>query len=137
VRPRIVVYAVVLAAIIVAFGWGVVARKPVIIEILHDRNGLFRTADRGVIENSYNVKLVNKTDHAISLVLEAQTTLPLKIIGQTAVTLDPGEIASLPLTLRADAGTVHGRNPIVIAATSIDHTATARGNAHFFAPEAR
>jgi polyferredoxin len=134
-RPRIFIYAVILLALIGAFAWAVIARAPVIVEVLHDRNGLFRNSGRGTIENSYNVKLVNKADHAIELGLRAEGDLPLILIGTPTVALDPGEVFSLPLTLRADAGAMHGRTPITIAVIDAHGTVVARGKAHFFAPE--
>jgi cytochrome c oxidase accessory protein FixG len=134
-RPRIFIYAGILLALVGAFAWAVIARAPVIVEVLHDRNGLFRNSGRGTIENSYNVKLVNKADHAIELGLRAEGDLPLILIGTSTVALDPGEVFSLPLTLRADAGAMHGRTPITIAVIDANGTVVARGKAHFFAPE--
>ncbi|WP_300616790.1 4Fe-4S dicluster domain-containing protein, partial [Dokdonella sp.] len=55
-RPRVLVYGTILAAFIGAFLWAVAARAPVLVEVLHDRNALFRTASGGAIENSYSVK---------------------------------------------------------------------------------
>ncbi|MEO6687515.1 MAG: cytochrome c oxidase accessory protein CcoG [Dokdonella sp.] len=135
VRPRTLVYAGVLLAFIAAFCWGVVARKPLIVEVLHDRNALFRKVGRDSIENSYNVKLANKSDQAIELTLRPETSLPLTAIGAPAATLEPGEVFSLPLTLRASAGNVHGRAPILVAVVTKNGTVIARGKTHFFAPE--
>ena len=135
VRPRTLVYAGILAALVGAFLWAVAARAPVIVEVLHDRNALFRTVGRGAVENSYSVKLVNKTDAPLALSVRAQTALPLRALGLPAATLAPGEVFSLPLTLRAEAGTVRGRNPIEVVVATADGTVLARGHSHFFAPE--
>ncbi len=83
--------------------------------MLHDRNALFRTIGQGAIENSYNVKLVNKTDADMLLSLRTETELPLRMLGKPSVTLAPNEVFSLPLTLRAERGAVHGRQPIAVA----------------------
>ncbi|HEY6942289.1 cytochrome c oxidase accessory protein CcoG, partial [Dokdonella sp.] len=135
-RPRVFLYAGVLCALVAAFAWGVAARAPLIAEVLHDRNALFRTVAAGAIENGYAVKLANKADHAVALSLRADTPLPLRTVGSASVSLDPGEVFSLPLTLRADRGTVHGRNPLTIVVVAADGRELARAKAQFFAPEA-
>ena len=134
-RPRTLIYAAVLAGFIAAFLWLVGTRDAVIIEVLHDRNALFRTLGQGSIENSYNVKLANKTDADMLLSLRTETDLPLRMIGKPAVTLAPNEVFSLPLTLRADAGASSGRQPISVLVLDADGAVVARGKTHFFAPE--
>lgn len=135
-RPRVYAYAALLCVLVAAFAWGVVARAPLIAEVLHDRNALFRPLAGGAIENSYAVKLANKSDRAIALSLRADTPLALHAIGNASVLLDPGEVFSLPLTLRAEGGTVRGRNPVTIVVVAADGRELARAKAQFFAPEA-
>ncbi len=134
-RPRVLVYAAILAAFIGGFLWAVGARTPVLAEVLHDRNALFRSISGGAIENSYSVKLVNKSDQPRHLVVRLQTSLPLRPVGSSAVQLEPGEVFSLPLTLRAEAGALHGRNDIRVEVVQDDGTVAARAKAQFFAPE--
>ena len=134
-RPRTLIYAGILSSIILAFLLLVWTRDSVIVEVLHDRNALFRTISHGAIENSYNVKLVNKTDADSLLSLRTETDLPLRMIGQPSVTLAPNEVFSLPLTLRADAGATTGRQAIAIVVFDAEGKIVARGKSHFFAPE--
>jgi cytochrome c oxidase accessory protein FixG len=134
-RPRTLIYATILTSFIGAFLWLVSSRDAVIIEVLHDRNALFRTISHGSIENSYNVKLVNKTDADMLLSLRTETDLPLRMIGKPSVTLAPNEVFSLPLTLRADSGATHGRQAISVAVVDPDGKVLVRGKTHFFAPE--
>ena len=134
-RPRVYAYAALLCALVAAFAWGVVARAPLIAEVLHDRNALFRPLAGGAIENSYAVKLANKSDHAVALSLRPDTPLALHAIGNASVLLDPGEVFSLPLTLRAEPGAVRGRNPVAIVVVAADGSELARAKAQFFAPE--
>ena len=105
-------------------------------ELLHDPIALFRPLAGGAIENSYAVKLANKSDHAVALSLRADTPLALRTIGDASVSLDPGEVFSLPLTLRAERGAVRGRIPVTIVVVAADGRELARAKAQFFAPEA-
>ncbi|MBA8882725.1 cytochrome c oxidase accessory protein CcoG [Dokdonella fugitiva] len=134
-RPRVFAYAGALCVLVAAFAWGVATRAPLIAEVLHDRNALFRSVGDGAIENSYAVKLANKSDRAVALSLHADTPLPLRTIGSASVSLDPGEVFSLPLTLRAEPGAVRGRNPVTIVVSADDGRELARAKAQFFAPE--
>ena len=134
-RPRTLIYAFILAGVIGAFSWLVTARDAVIIDVLHDRNALFREISQGSIENSYNVKLVNKTDADKTLTLRTESKLALRMIGKPSVTLAPNEVFSLPLTLRADRGATSGRQPIVVQVLDEQGVVLARGKSHFFAPE--
>ncbi len=134
-RTRTLVYAALLTAFVGAFVWAVAARAPVIVEVLHDRNTLFRSIRHGAIENGYAVKLVNKTDAELALTIRPDTELPLRMLGTPSVTLAAGEVFSLPMTLRADGGEVSGRHPITVLVTGPDGTVLARGKSHFFAPE--
>lgn len=137
VRPRTLIYAAILAGFVAAFIWAVGARAPVIVEVLHDRNGLFRTVSQGAVENSYNVKLINKTDAPMQLTLRSDGSLPLSLIGRASTTLEAGEVVSMPLTLRASAGSVTGRNAITVLVSAADGSIVTSGRTHFFAPEAK
>ena len=134
-RPRVFVYAAILAGFIAAFLWAVAVRDTVTIEVLHDRNALYRTLGGGAVENSYNVKLVNKGEVPLAIVVRPVTDLPLRLVGAPRVTLEPGEVFSLPLTLRAEPGAVQGRHAIVVHAILPDGSVAAESRSHFFAPE--
>src|SRR3546814_6815553 len=63
-RPRILVYTALLVALVTAWAWGVTTRSPLIVDVLRDRNALYRSGSDGRIENGYTVKLVNKVADA-------------------------------------------------------------------------
>jgi polyferredoxin len=47
-RPRIVVYGLVLLGLVAGFAWGVGNRSPLIAEVLRDRNALYRVGEDGI-----------------------------------------------------------------------------------------
>ena len=61
-RPRILVYGLLLAGFMVAWAVGVGTRSDLIVEALRDRNALYRETADGLVENAYTLKLVNKAD---------------------------------------------------------------------------
>jgi cytochrome c oxidase accessory protein FixG len=64
VRPRVVVYGLLLSGLIGAFFVGLYMRHPVDVDVIRDRNALYRLRDDGRVENVYNVKILNKTEQA-------------------------------------------------------------------------
>ncbi|HEY6894125.1 MAG TPA: cytochrome c oxidase accessory protein CcoG [Rhodanobacteraceae bacterium] len=145
-RPRTIAYAALLLALVSGFAWSVAHRSMLLAEILRDRNALWRPGPAGTIENSYTVKLVNKGDHEIELKLRVAEPA-YSIVGDDEFEVDAGNVASIPLTLRAPAGAVHGRNDITLefAARGEDDDHEHEGDAgsaesvrvttRFFAPE--
>src|SRR3546814_19078678 len=72
-RPRILVYTELLVALVTAWAWGVTTRSPLIVDVLRDRNALYRSGSDGRIENGYTVKLVNKEAAARSFTIDVES----------------------------------------------------------------
>jgi polyferredoxin len=60
VRPRVIVYGTLLALLTVGLFVALALRKPVALDVIHDRNTLYRTLETGEIENVYLLKIMNK-----------------------------------------------------------------------------
>src|SRR5687767_9183176 len=57
-RPRVMVYAALLAVLITGFFVALALRRPVSLDVLRDRNALYRMLGDGRVENVYNVKIL-------------------------------------------------------------------------------
>ena len=70
-RPRMIVYAVLLAALVAAWAYGLATRTPMRAELIRDRNALYRELSDGLIENVYTLSVVNmdRHDHDLDMVL--------------------------------------------------------------------
>ena len=79
-RPRIVVYAGVLCAIVIAFVWGLSTRLPLRVDVIKDRTTLAREVEGGLIENVYVLQIMNMA--------EASRTLDVSVSGLEGVALD-------------------------------------------------
>ncbi|GHD41641.1 IG-like fold at C-terminal of FixG, putative oxidoreductase [Marinobacter persicus] len=64
-RPRMLGYAVILLAMIGTFSWALVSRPMQTLDVEKDR-GLFRYNAKGQVENSYTLKLLNKSNQSRS-----------------------------------------------------------------------
>ncbi len=63
-RPRILLYTVILVLICIATAWSLATRVPLMVDVIRDRSTLSREADDGSIENVYNLKFMNTTEQA-------------------------------------------------------------------------
>jgi len=63
VRPRVLIYGAILGALAVGFLVALWLRKPVALDVIRDRNALYRQLDDGRIENVYTLKIMNKSEH--------------------------------------------------------------------------
>ena len=68
-RPRMMVYAVLLGTITIGLLYSMATRVPLTLDIIRDRNSLYRETEEGLIENIYTLKIINmdKIDHRLSL----------------------------------------------------------------------
>jgi cytochrome c oxidase accessory protein FixG len=134
-RPRILVYTALLLALASAWAWGVTTRSSLIVDVLRDRNALYRSGADGRIENGYTLKLVNKAAQARGFVVEVESKTPgiaIAGLGQP-VHADAEEVLSLPLVLSAPA-TVMGRQDVVFTIRSEDGGASETVDSTFFGP---
>jgi polyferredoxin len=137
VRPRTAIYAVLLTALLGAFVWGVAHRAPVIVDVLRDRNALYRETADGGIENVYALKLVNKTQTVQRLHFDLEHGHDLRIVTPTSVEVPVGAVANVPLTLRAERGEIHGMHHVELRVRNADGSIEIEHKSEFFAPEER
>ncbi|HQW60293.1 MAG TPA: FixG Ig-like domain-containing protein, partial [Thermomonas sp.] len=132
-RPRILLYGTILLGLVLAWGWGVANRAPLIAEVLRDRNALYRETSAG-IENGYTLKIVNKTDQAQRYRIEfTSDSKGLALREAPTVDVAAGSVASVPLTMVAPAG-IRGRHPLRFEVSAIGGDASETVESSFFGP---
>ncbi|ALG68913.1 cytochrome c oxidase accessory protein CcoG [Beggiatoa leptomitoformis] len=62
-RPRILVYATLLLTLFGLLIYSIAIRVPVQLDVMRDRNMLYRESNEGLIQNVYMLKLINKDIH--------------------------------------------------------------------------
>ena len=135
-RPRVLVYGTVLLGLLVAFAWGVLNRSPLIVDVLRDRNALYRTAADGGIENAYTLKIINKDarGHRYRVTLEGADPVVL-VETDRAIEAGPEQVLNLGMTLRAPQGSVQGRRDVRVVVESLDDPSIRYAlDARFFGP---
>lgn len=121
-RPRLFAYLALLAILLGGMIYALTGRVPLEIDIRRDRNQLSSTNAQGMIENSYIVKLTNKTQdpHTYKLALEPQDGLSLQLRFND-VPLEAGESYDMPVSIYGDPSVIdEGQTPVTLTVTSED-----------------
>lgn len=108
-RPRVLIYASLLSLFFVGFITTIFLRSDFQVDILRDRNALFQVASDGMIENRYQVRVMNKSqaDQRYTIELEGLDNGLVKWLGQEGVesTLVPaGEIGEFSALVSVEQG---------------------------------
>lgn len=98
-RPKLLGYGAVLLVMIGLFFVQVAAVDPAGLTVLRDRNQLFRTNGSGEIENTYNLKVINKTQQPQNYQLSVKGLDTFSWYGKQTITVQPGEVLNLPMSL--------------------------------------
>ncbi len=121
VRPRTIMYTVLLLALSIGLVYAIGQRMPLELDIIRDRNSLYRETADGLVENVYTLKVVNmdKQPHRYTLAVSGLEGLEL-ILAKPVIEVPGGEVLALPASVRAD--------PVVLkrAANEIEFTISAK-----------
>ena len=135
-RPRVFIYAGILALLCGLFGWRLAERQPIGLDVLHDRNQLYRETG-GKIENVYLLKVMNKDDvtHEYKLSASGVTGLELRL-DIPVVRVPPGVVLDVPVSLRAAEEALSARSlPISFRLAAVDRPGLAvEADARFLGP---
>ena len=119
-RPRLIGYSAVLLLMIAALVVALVQRPMVSLDVTKDR-GMFRENSQGQIENIYSLKVINKTQQRQDYRLELVDAEGFQLQGKTQISLAPGEISDVPVSvaLLADKP-VSSSQPLRFKVTDVD-----------------
>lgn len=102
-RPRVMIYLVILAAVTVGMLYILLTRIPLEVDIIRDRNVLYTETDEGLIQNVYNLKIINMDHQPQNYNLSVSGMNGLEVIGQTKdIQIGSGAVADLPLRVQID-----------------------------------
>ena len=137
-RPRIIIYAVILVAIFAAFAWSFSQRISLGLDVIRDRNTLYRETGDGLIENVYILKVLNMdaSGHEYDLRVSGIPGLSLHK-DMAVIRVDPGGVLELPVRLRADEADLDARSSNVVfeLVATDDDALVAREDARFLGPQ--
>jgi len=102
-RPRIFVYGIILAVITIGSFYAILDRTPIALDVIRDRNSLFRETNEGLIENVYILKVINmdKQEHEYSLSVTGIAGLNMEM-DTVDIVVKSGEVVELPVRVNID-----------------------------------
>jgi cytochrome c oxidase accessory protein FixG len=123
-RPRILVYIVLLVAICGAFFGTLLTRTPLKVDVIRDRGAMGREVDDGAIENVYRLQIMNTDErpHRYHISVSGIDSIALATPDEVAIesTLSRG----VPVQVRVAHGKARpGSNPIAFDVKAIDEPA--------------
>lgn len=103
IRPRLLVYVGILALVSAGLVFGLLTRIPLEVDIIRDRNVLYTETDAGLVQNVYNLKIINMDAEQQNYTLSVSGLPDLQIVGQTEnIIIDSGAVFDLPLRVEVD-----------------------------------
>ena len=102
-RPRIVVYATLLILISLTLVYSIATRVPLELDIIRDRNSLYRETVDGLVENVYTLKLINMDtkDHRYLLHVDGLKEMVF-IQPKSEIKIKSGEVINLAVRIQID-----------------------------------
>jgi len=105
IRPRVVIYPLILVALIAAFTVVLLNKNDAEILLLRERGLPFQTMSSGEIANQMRVRITNRTDSAAMYLVEIVDQPALRLrAGQNPIEVGPGELFSDRVLITADPG---------------------------------
>ncbi len=120
-RPRMVVYASLLGASIGLFAYSLATRSPVILDVIRDRNALYREVHGGAIENIYSLRIINLESRPRRYGLSA-TGMPQLLLAdpQGPIEVPPGTVSTVAARLQAPIDAATGIHQVTLTLTALD-----------------
>jgi len=103
IRPRMMVYGALLIVLIGALVSSMALRTPIILDVIRDRNSLYRELPGDLIENIYTLKVINQSNDERVFKLSVEGVQGIHLDGVSdEVVVGGGGVLSLPVRVRVN-----------------------------------
>lgn len=136
-RPRIIIYGLLLASLFVAFVIAIAMRSPLAVDVLRDRGALYKVVDAEHIENVYNFKVMNKSEEAAFYSIQVAGIEGMTVESRQSLPVAPGEVGNVPVVVTAPVRSIDRaiQGITFTIATDINgETVSVEENSRFFSP---
>jgi len=101
-RSKLIGYGGVLLVMITVFIYFLLSIQLAKLDIIRDRNQLYRISSEGMVENVYTLKLLNKTEQQLTYRLTFNGLDTFDWLGPKEVVVKAGEVYTLPMSISTD-----------------------------------
>ena len=112
VRPRVVIYALILLSIAAAAAVSLYLRVPLRVDVIRDRAAIAREVDGGLVENVYRLQIMNAAEQARAFDINVSGLPGIVLWGENITGVPATETRMVPVRVRAGAATAPGSHPI-------------------------
>ena len=110
-RPRILVYAAILLLLCGALVTHLLQRIPLELDVIRDRNSLYRETPEGLIENVYTLKILNMDNRPHRYTLDAEGIDGMKLVlDRRSIEVGAGTVEQLIARIQADEYNLEARS---------------------------
>jgi cytochrome c oxidase accessory protein FixG len=110
-RPRVLVYSLILLAIALAAAATLYLRTPLKVDVIRDRAAIAREVEGGLIENVYRLQIMNTTEEARAFHVSVRGLPDIHVWGEPTVGVPAATSRMVPVKVRS-APAAPGTHPI-------------------------
>jgi cytochrome c oxidase accessory protein FixG len=125
-RPRVLVYASILAGIVIAAAVSLWLRVPLKVDVIRDRAAISREVEGGLIENVYRLQIMNTAEAEREFEVRVVGLPGIHVASEPRVGIDPAASRMVPIRVRVPSAKVPpGTHPIefVVSAAGAEDVA--------------
>jgi cytochrome c oxidase accessory protein FixG len=118
-RPRVLVYSVILGAIALAAGVSLYLRTPLKVDVIRDRAAIAREVEGGLIENVYRLQIMNTSEQARAFEISVSGLPGIQVWGGSTAGVPAATSRLVPVRVRVDPGQAPGSHPVEFTVTAL------------------
>ncbi|RYY15124.1 MAG: cytochrome c oxidase accessory protein CcoG, partial [Alphaproteobacteria bacterium] len=103
-RPRVLVYTLILLGITLAVGVSLFLRTPLKVDVIRDRGALARVVEQGRIENVFRLQIMNATEDTQRYVVSVSGLPGITLASESEVEVLPTEVRSAAVRVQIPPG---------------------------------
>jgi cytochrome c oxidase accessory protein FixG len=120
-RPRVLIYTVLLALIVAALGAALALRTPLKLDVIRDRGAMGREVEDGLIENVYRLQVMNTAETGHTFRIAVSGLASIRLASPELATLEGASARAVPVRVRVPRDAAKsGSNKIEFELTAID-----------------
>ncbi|MEM7764378.1 MAG: cytochrome c oxidase accessory protein CcoG [Pseudomonadota bacterium] len=136
-RLRVIIYSLLLAILAGLFMTSLATRPPVIMDVLKDRNALYRDVGRAGIQNTYRLHVLNKQSQPVRYLLTVSGPEGATIETPVAIDVPPESMVEWPVAVNVPHESAIGGQHIVFSLARDDGQVMISETSRFRGPAIR
>jgi len=123
IRPKLIAYFVIVLGMMAYFAYIIFDRVPIEVDVHRDRGQLFTQVSEQIIENSYSLKIANKSNQDHKYTITITGIIGIELISRASIFVEAGKLIDYPIQVRANTDEISKRNTDIIIQVKSDSNA--------------